>query len=150
MVDSIIYYDYLNQAWVINGLYVPCGHVDGLWRGNECGCYGTLHEGETPNGSNCLEMAIPAIEARGAEDSRTVRSVQLPGLGARMRQVRVAAGLSKESVAEAVDEDWKTVLKWEQDKRAIRWSLLSRYAIACGVSIGDLFPPFQPAGNTNV
>ena len=38
-------YDYDNQAWVLNGKYVACGHP----RKNgcvTCNCYGTLHEGE--------------------------------------------------------------------------------------------------------
>ena len=34
-------YDYTNQAWVVNGRYVRCGHLL-----PNCGCYGTLHEGE--------------------------------------------------------------------------------------------------------
>ena len=35
-------YDYKNQAWVVGGKYVRCGH-----QGNSCQCYGRLHEGET-------------------------------------------------------------------------------------------------------
>lgn len=37
---SDIRYDYENQAWIVNGRYVRCGHV------SPCGCYGKLHEGE--------------------------------------------------------------------------------------------------------
>ena len=33
-------FDYENQAWVVDGIYVRCGHQ------TECGCYGTKHEGE--------------------------------------------------------------------------------------------------------
>lgn len=38
-------YDYENQAWVIGGKYIACGHPrkDGHMT---CNCYGTLHEGE--------------------------------------------------------------------------------------------------------
>ncbi len=35
-------YDYDNQAWVQNGVYVRCGHPDAMG----CRCYGKLHEGE--------------------------------------------------------------------------------------------------------
>ncbi len=35
-------YDYENQAWVRNGVYVRCGHLGSM----NCGCYGRIHEGE--------------------------------------------------------------------------------------------------------
>jgi len=35
-------FDYENQAWVLNGKYVRCGHPDSL----NCDCYGKIHEGE--------------------------------------------------------------------------------------------------------
>ena len=35
-------YDYENQAWVVDGRYVRCGHPDNM----DCGCYGREHEGE--------------------------------------------------------------------------------------------------------
>ena len=38
-------FDYKNQAWVKNGLYVKCGHPKSM----ECNCYGRLHEGEKSN-----------------------------------------------------------------------------------------------------
>ncbi len=38
----MIQYDYLNQAYVIDGLYARCGHPDAM----ECNCYGKEHEGE--------------------------------------------------------------------------------------------------------
>jgi len=34
-------YDYTNQAWVLNGMYVPCGHPSTM----NCNCYGTEHAG---------------------------------------------------------------------------------------------------------
>jgi len=39
-------YDYTNQAWVVDGKYVRCGH--GTRPGFEvnCKCFGRLHEGE--------------------------------------------------------------------------------------------------------
>ena len=38
-------YDYDNQAWVKDGLYVRCGHPENM----DCGCYGKEHEGEQTN-----------------------------------------------------------------------------------------------------
>jgi hypothetical protein len=35
-------YDYENQAWVVNGIYVDCGHPSDM----ACGCYGREHKGE--------------------------------------------------------------------------------------------------------
>lgn len=40
-------YDYENQAWVVNGLYEPCGHPEGM----DCQCYGKLHAGEPATGT---------------------------------------------------------------------------------------------------
>lgn len=35
-----VWYDYKNQAWVVDDHYERCGHLD------ECNCYGRQHEGE--------------------------------------------------------------------------------------------------------
>lgn len=35
-------FDYDNQAWVRNGRYVACGHLESM----DCKCYGRTHEGE--------------------------------------------------------------------------------------------------------
>ena len=35
-------YDYKNQAWVLGGCYVSCGHP----ATKKCNCYGRLHDGE--------------------------------------------------------------------------------------------------------
>ena len=35
-------YDYENQAWVVDGRYVRCGHPASM----NCNCYGRLHAGE--------------------------------------------------------------------------------------------------------
>ena len=35
-------YDYNNQVWVMNGLYVRCGHLEAM----QCSCYGREHAGE--------------------------------------------------------------------------------------------------------
>jgi hypothetical protein len=36
------WYDYANQAWVVDGRYVACGHPATM----ACGCYGRAHAGE--------------------------------------------------------------------------------------------------------
>lgn len=35
-------YDYENQAWVMDGKYIRCGHQEVV----DCGCYGRIHVGE--------------------------------------------------------------------------------------------------------
>jgi hypothetical protein len=35
-------FDYQNQAWVVEGKYVKCGHPETM----KCNCYGRIHEGE--------------------------------------------------------------------------------------------------------
>lgn len=35
-------YDYTNQAWLVDGLYVPCAHPAAM----NCKCYGKLHAGQ--------------------------------------------------------------------------------------------------------
>ena len=41
--DNRLYngYDYENQAWVMSGKYVNCGHDDSV----HCGCFGRLNAG---------------------------------------------------------------------------------------------------------
>ena len=41
-VGEPCHYDYDNQAWVVDGKYVRCGHHDTM----SCSCFGKLHEGE--------------------------------------------------------------------------------------------------------
>jgi hypothetical protein len=35
-------YDYDNQAWYKNGVYIRCGHPDSM----DCGCFGKINEGK--------------------------------------------------------------------------------------------------------
>lgn len=39
-------YDYTNQAWVVDGKYVRCGHQSTGPYATACTCYGRMHEGE--------------------------------------------------------------------------------------------------------
>lgn len=41
-MKSIIYYDYQNQCWIVNGIVQDCGHPEN----DVCGCYGREHKGE--------------------------------------------------------------------------------------------------------
>jgi len=45
------FYDYTNQAWVVNGHYIKCGHPDSM----DCDCYGKLHAGEKCTEETYLE-----------------------------------------------------------------------------------------------
>jgi hypothetical protein len=50
-------YDYTRQAWVVNGVYVRCGHGTRPGFEVECQCYGRLHEGEV-----CTQTFMQDIE----------------------------------------------------------------------------------------
>ena len=42
-------YDYTNQAWVMDGVYITCGHVmpnPMTGKPTPCKCYGKIHAGE--------------------------------------------------------------------------------------------------------
>lgn len=44
-VDALVnppIFDYANQAWIVEGKYVRCGHPETM----ACGCYGRAHAGE--------------------------------------------------------------------------------------------------------
>ncbi len=47
MKGPAIQFDYVNQAWVRDGKYVRCGHLESM----DCRCFGKLHEGETADQS---------------------------------------------------------------------------------------------------
>lgn len=42
MRGPAVQFDYENQAWVENGVYIRCGHPENT----NCQCYGRIHEGE--------------------------------------------------------------------------------------------------------
>ncbi len=54
--DDLHQYDYINQAWLVNGLYITCSHVDA------CDCYGKAHAGET---------AAPRADIHPSKDDQT-------------------------------------------------------------------------------
>lgn len=41
-LKAIKCYDYKNQAWIIDGVYVSCAHPPDM----NCHCYGKVHAGE--------------------------------------------------------------------------------------------------------
>lgn len=44
-------FDYSNQAWVIAGFYIRCGHPERM----NCKCYGKIHAGEPADMSRVRE-----------------------------------------------------------------------------------------------
>ena len=42
--NQATYYDYTNQAWIVDGVYKSCNHPASAC----CGCYGKKHAGEKP------------------------------------------------------------------------------------------------------
>jgi hypothetical protein len=50
--ETITGFDYTNQAWVQNGRYVPCGHLDE----HGCNCFGKLNAGRRPSRAIVAEM----------------------------------------------------------------------------------------------
>lgn len=64
-------FDYENQAWIVDGRYVRCGHEA------ECECYGKIHEGEKPAAASdpgCCECVAP----RGTLDDNCECDHHLP------------------------------------------------------------------------
>ena len=39
------HFDYVHQAWTLDGRYVRCGHPQAM----NCDCYGKAHQGEFAN-----------------------------------------------------------------------------------------------------
>lgn len=50
MTEAKLQFDYTNQAWLKDGLYIRCGHKECKppYRENKV-CFGTRHAGELPN-----------------------------------------------------------------------------------------------------
>jgi hypothetical protein len=45
ITDDNAVYDYTNQAWIVDGVYVTCAHPATM----DCLCFGKLHAGERPD-----------------------------------------------------------------------------------------------------
>jgi hypothetical protein len=45
-------YDYENQAWVVDGKYIRCGHPDAM----DCQCFGLEHQGEAPKSGSKVDV----------------------------------------------------------------------------------------------
>ena len=55
-------YDYKNQAWMMNGVYLRCGHPESM----DCRCYGKIHAGKTPeqaHENNLQEVRSEEVDA---------------------------------------------------------------------------------------
>lgn len=45
--EPFVQYDYTNQAWLSDGVYQKCGHIEcNAIKGYEKECFGSKHEGE--------------------------------------------------------------------------------------------------------
>lgn len=64
-------------------------------------------------------------------------TVEVPDLGARIREARIAAGMSQEAMAEYLDKSWMTVHRWEHNKRTLTAETLEKIAARCNLTIGD-------------
>jgi hypothetical protein len=49
------HFDYVNQAWTVDGLYVACGHP----ASDPCGCFGKLHAGQAAKLENLPTAVRP-------------------------------------------------------------------------------------------
>ncbi len=58
---SDIEFDYLNQAWIVDGRYVNCGHPENM----NCGCFGRLHANQLAPVAPSLKDAIYRLAANG-------------------------------------------------------------------------------------
>lgn len=63
-----VWFDYQNQAWVKDGVYVKCGHRPT----DVCGCYGRLHEGETPLAEIVFQYGIEPIDLPEGVERRSI------------------------------------------------------------------------------
>lgn len=51
-------FDYENQAWVIEGKYLRCGHPDQM----DCSCFGKVHDGELVDDYKTIERQEEQLE----------------------------------------------------------------------------------------
>lgn len=54
-------YDYNNQAWVVNGVYVTCDHPINM----SCGCYGRDHQGQKTITDHTTLKMLKVVEYLG-------------------------------------------------------------------------------------
>ena len=65
-------FDYVKQAWVIDGKYIRCGHPESM----SCGCYGRIHEGEVATDLVDPRFSDPAYAKCERSVSRAERRIQ--------------------------------------------------------------------------
>ena len=64
--------------------------------------------------------------------------VAYPGLGLKIRKLRLIVNLTQETLAERLGISWMTVHRWERDERGIRYIILLQLADIFEVSISYL------------
>lgn len=65
----------------------------------------------------------------------------IPGLAAKLRTAREAAGLSQQQAAEATGMYQASIGRYETDKRVPTLAVLYKLAAAYGVEVSELLPP---------
>jgi hypothetical protein len=78
--ETITGFDYEHQAWVQNGRYVRCGHLDEY----NCNCFGKVNQGKRPSAAVVAEMMARYTEENTGAESHayhTKRLGELIGVG---------------------------------------------------------------------
>ena len=65
-------FDYMNQAWIVDGRYVSCSHSETI----SCGCYGRFHEGEQAKPSDAIH---PPLGTAHCDESCTTKRIVCNG-----------------------------------------------------------------------
>jgi transcriptional regulator with XRE-family HTH domain len=79
-----------------------------------------------------------ALVAKSAE--RAEKNPDLVALGARIRELRLEAGLTQEGVADAADLHWTFVGQVERGERNVSYVNLLRLAAGLSVAARELLP----------
>jgi transcriptional regulator with XRE-family HTH domain len=72
---------------------------------------------------------------------RRDKSTKVPGFGARLKELRAAAGLTQHQLADAAGVHRQYVPMLEADARCPSLAVSSRIAVALGCSLPDLLSP---------
>jgi len=75
MTPPNTYYDYDNQAWIVNGKYAPCAHPADV----DCKCYSRAHAGQpaTPMAQLDNELEQATLKLNNAKNHLTALRNQI-------------------------------------------------------------------------
>lgn len=85
-------------------------------------------------------MAVVLCSVVSPRGTKSFKDPELVALGARVRALRVDAGLTQEAVADAADLHWSYVGQIERGERNLTYKNLLRMARGLGVSPDKLLP----------